>query len=64
MPPWTYREMEKEFNRRQMQGEPCEDLVRMMVAVLTRPPLVARMDVKPDGGGLALAAPVEQGEAA
>jgi hypothetical protein len=30
-PDWRYRVMEDEFNRRQMEGEPCTDLVISMI---------------------------------
>jgi hypothetical protein len=31
MPLWRYQAMEVEFNRRQISGESCADLVRFMV---------------------------------
>jgi hypothetical protein len=34
LPPRAWRTMEDEFNRRQMAGEPCDELVRLMTAVL------------------------------
>ena len=34
MPRWCYEAMDKEFNRRQMMGEPCADLVRLMIREL------------------------------
>jgi hypothetical protein len=33
-PAWRYWEMEAEFNRRQMAGEQCSDLVRFMVRAI------------------------------
>ncbi len=34
-PVWRDRAMEDEFNQRQMLGQPCDDLVRLMVKVIS-----------------------------
>ena len=34
-PVWRDQAMEDEFNRRQMMGQPCDDLVRLMVKVIS-----------------------------
>jgi len=41
----TYRELEAEFNRCQMAGKPCNDIVRAMTAVLRRPLAIVSIDV-------------------
>jgi hypothetical protein len=40
-----YRQLENEFNARQLSGEACEDLVRHMIAVLSQPPRIIRFGV-------------------
>ena len=34
-PVWRDQAMEEEFNRRQMMGLPCDDLVKLMVEVIS-----------------------------